>query len=57
MKSINAKLFQTTGAIANLSVVEELIEKKYIETFMIDDSHKYCITSFGEEYCTSIYQE
>ena len=56
MKFINSKLFQATGNIASLSVVDELIEKKHIKTYLVDESNKYCITQDGEEYFAQKFQ-
>lgn len=56
MKFINAKLFQATGKIADMSIVDELIQKEYIKTIDIEDSKKYCITSNGENYFASTFQ-
>lgn len=50
MKFINSKLFQATGKIANMSVVDELIVKEYIRVIETEVSKTYTITQDGELY-------
>lgn len=50
MKMINSKLFQATGKIADMSVVQELSNKEYISFVQDEISNKYFITPDGENY-------
>ena len=56
MKYINSKLFQATGKIADLSIVNGLINGDFIKVFEVDGAKKYSITSTGEEYFMAHYQ-
>ncbi|MBQ8476756.1 hypothetical protein IJ531_06825, partial [bacterium] len=56
MKFINSKLFQATGKIADMSIVDELVEKEYIKTMQSDDHTRYAIAAKGEEYLISKLQ-
>ncbi|MBQ7286241.1 MAG: hypothetical protein IJW73_00600, partial [Candidatus Gastranaerophilales bacterium] len=56
MKYINSKLFQASGKIANLSIVDELIAREYIKVIETEDSKKYTITPSGENYFLSRFQ-
>ena len=56
MKFINSKLFQASGKIANLSIVDELIPREYIKVIETEDSKKYTITQSGEDYFWSRFQ-
>ena len=56
MKSINSKLFQATGAIADLGILDDLVSKAYIRVINTPDSTKYCITPDGEGYFVSRFQ-
>ena len=50
MKMINSKLFQATGKIADMSVVQELSNKEYISFVQDEISNRYFITPDGENY-------
>ena len=50
MKFINSKLFQATGTIADMTIVDELTSKEYIRVINSPDFKKYCITKDGEGY-------
>lgn len=56
MKYINSKLFQATGKIADTSVVDELINKEYINIISTNERNEYAITPKGEEYLVTILQ-
>ena len=56
MKYINAKLFQATGEIADLSVIDELITKEYIRIIDSEEGKKYSITMDGESYFAEKFQ-
>ena len=56
IKFINSKLFQATGKIANLSVIDELISREYIKTIDTDEGKKYSITMDGEGYFAEKFQ-
>ena len=56
MKFINSKLFQATGKIADMSIVDELLIKEYIKTIETEDGKKYCITMDGEGYFAQKFQ-
>ena len=56
MKSINSKLFQATGAIADLGILDDLISKAYIRVINTPEAKKYCITPDGEGYFVSRFQ-
>ncbi len=56
MKYINSKLFQATGKIADLSIVNGLVNGDFIKVFEVDGAKKYSITSTGEEYFMTHYQ-
>ena len=56
IKFLNSKLFQATGKIADLSIVDQLIANELLMTFETEDSRKYCITSSGEEYFIKKFQ-
>ena len=56
MKSINSKLFQATGMIADLAVVDDLVSKAYIRVIESEDSKKYCITPDGEGFFVQRFQ-
>ena len=57
IKSVNSKLFQTTGTIADMIVVDELLAKEYISIIPCEDHKKYCITSTGEEFLSSRFEK
>ncbi len=52
IKTANANLFQATGKIADTTIVDELIQKEYIKTIIVNDFTKYAITPNGEAYIT-----
>lgn len=56
IKFINSKLFQATGKIANLSIIDELISREYIKTIDTDEGKKYSITMDGEGYFAEKFQ-
>ena len=56
MKFINSKLFQATGNIADLAVLDDLIAKEYIRVIESIDSKKYSITPDGEGYFARRFQ-
>ena len=56
MKSINSKLFQATGAIADLGILDDLVSKAYIRVISTPEAKKYCITPDGEGYFISRFQ-
>ncbi len=56
IKFINSKLFQATGKIANLSILDELISREYIKTIDTDEGKKYSITMDGESYFAEKFQ-
>lgn len=56
MKFINSKLFQATGKIADMSIIDELITKEYIRIIDTDEGKKYCITMDGEGYFAEKFQ-
>lgn len=56
MKYINSKLFQATGEIADLSIIDELITKEYIRIIDSEEGKKYCITMDGESYFAEKFQ-
>lgn len=56
MKFVNSKLFQATGKIADMSIIDELITKDYIEVINTEEGKKYCITANGEEYFAIKFQ-
>ena len=56
MKFINSKLFQATGKIADLSIIDELTTKEYIRTIDTEDGKKYSITMDGEGYFAAKFQ-
>ena len=56
MKFINSKLFQATGNIADLAVLDDLVSKEYIRVIDSIDSKKYSITQDGEGYFTRRFQ-
>ncbi len=56
MKSINSNLYKATGMIADMSVVNELIELGYIKTVYVEDMKKYTITQDGEAYFASRFK-
>ena len=57
MKFINSKLFQTTGKIADMSIIDELTTKEYIRNIETEDGKKYSITLDGEEYFITKFQK
>lgn len=56
MKFINSKLFQATGKIADMSIVDELTTKEYIRIIDTEDGKKYSITMDGENYFATKFQ-
>ena len=56
MKLINSKLFQAVGKIADLSILDDLIEKNYVKMIETQDGKKYSITQDGEEYFARTFQ-
>lgn len=50
MKFINGKLFAATGKIADMSIVDDLVQKEYIKIIETPSSRTYCISQKGEEY-------
>lgn len=56
IKYINSKLFQATGKIADLSVIDELVSKEYIRIIDTEEGKKYCITMDGESYFAEKFQ-
>lgn len=56
MKYINSKIFQATGKIADLSIVNGLVSGDFIKVFEVDGGKKYSISSTGEEYFMTHYQ-
>ena len=56
IKFINSKLFQTTGNIADMSIIDEFIKKEYISSKDIDGSRQYTLTIAGEEYFACTFQ-
>lgn len=56
MKFINSKLFQATGKIADMSIIDELTTKEYIRIIDTEDGKKYSITMDGEAYFASKFQ-
>jgi len=56
MKFINSKLFQATGRIADLGVLDDLISKEYIRVIESFDAKKYSITPDGEGYFLRRFQ-
>lgn len=53
LKFLNSTLFQATGKIADLSVVEELIQIGYINSVDLIEILEYTITPLGEDYLIS----
>ena len=45
---MNSKLFQATGKIADLSILDELVMKEYIKVIDINSPKTYCISAQGE---------
>ena len=56
MNTLNSKLFQATGNIADLALLDDLISKEYIRVIDSADSKKYSITQDGEGYFTRRFQ-
>lgn len=56
MKFINSKLFQATGRIADMRVLDDLITKEYIRVIDSFEFKKYSITQDGEGYFTRRFQ-
>ena len=56
IKFINSKLFQATGKIADMSIVDELISKEYIKVIETEEGKKYCISANGESYFVEKFQ-
>lgn len=56
MKFINSKLFQATGRIADMRVLDDLISKEYIRVIDSLEFKKYSITQDGEGYFTRRFQ-
>ncbi|MBQ4645744.1 MAG: hypothetical protein IJB79_00185 [Candidatus Gastranaerophilales bacterium] len=56
MKYINSKLFQATGKIADMSVIDELISKEYIRVIDTEEGKKYSITMDGEGHFAEKFQ-
>ncbi len=56
MKTINSYLFQAVGKIADMSTVTDLVDKDFISFVDFDSTHKYSITTNGEEYFKNKYQ-
>lgn len=56
MKFINSKLFQATGRIADLRVLDDLISKEYIRVIESLEFKKYSITPDGEGYFIRRFQ-
>lgn len=50
MKFINGKLFAATGKIADMSIVDDLVQKEYIKVIETPSSRTYCISQKGEDY-------
>jgi len=56
MKFINSNLFQATGKIADMSIVDELIKSSYIVSIEVDETKQYSISDVGEEYLINKFQ-
>lgn len=50
IKYINSKLFQATGSIAGMSVIDDLVTKDYIRVININTPKTYSITTQGDIY-------
>ena len=50
MKSINSKLFQTVGKIADMSILNNLLNANFIQAIELDSGKCYFITEDGENY-------
>lgn len=53
MKFINSNIYKATGEIANMEVVDKLIDLGYVKTVEIEGMKKYTITADGEAYFAS----
>ena len=56
MKTINSNLYASSGEIADLSVVNELINLGCIKTVEVEEKKQYTITPYGETYFISKFQ-
>ena len=50
IKYINSKLFQTTGKIADTTILDDLVKKEYIRVVSANECTLYSIAPKGEEY-------
>lgn len=54
IKFINSKLFQATGKIVDMSIIDEMVMKEYIKIMDYETPKTYCITAQGEIHFTSL---
>lgn len=48
IKFINSKLFQATGKLADMAVIDEMVLREYIRIVDVETPKTYCITAEGE---------
>ena len=57
MKTINSHLIKATGNLADSSILNDFIERGFVDSFEEEGNRKYAISKAGEDYFINTYLE